>query len=103
MATAKIHQRVSPATCAAFPSTRGDWLTEPRTPGDYSTIKELASAEKINPSYLCRVLRVTLLARDFVEAIMDGRQREEVALPALMQGVAVVWGAIRVLTEAASS
>ena len=30
--------------------------------GSYNAIKELAAAEKINASYLCRVLRRTLLA-----------------------------------------
>ena len=59
-------------------------------------------AEKINASYLCRVLRLTLLAPDLVEAILDGRQPEECTLPVLMEGVAVVWGATRVLTEAPS-
>ena len=58
----------------------------------YSTITELAAAEKINASYLCRVLRLTLLAPDVVEAILDGRQGSEVTLPALMEGVAVTWG-----------
>ena len=58
----------------------------------YSTITELAAAEKINASYLCRVLRLTLLAPDIVEAIMDGRQGSEVTLPGLMEGVAVGWG-----------
>ena len=60
--------------------------------GSYSTIKELAAAEKINASYLCRVLRLTLLAPDVVEAILDGRQGDEVTLPTLMEGVAVEWG-----------
>ena len=57
----------------------------------YSTITELAAAEKINASYLCRVLMLTLLAPDIVEAIMDGRQGSEVMLPVLMEGVAVEW------------
>ena len=57
----------------------------------YSTLKELEAAEKINASCLCRVLRLTLLAPDVVETILDGRQPEEVTLPQLMQGVAVVW------------
>ena len=35
---------------------------------------ELAEAEKINQSYLCRVLRLTLLDSDIVEAILDGMQ-----------------------------
>ncbi len=59
--------------------------------GSYSTIKELAAAEKINASYLCRVLRLTLLAPDVVDAILDGRQGEEVTLPGLLEGVAVEW------------
>ena len=59
--------------------------------GSYNAIKELAAAEKINASYLCRVLRRTLLAPDVVEAILDGRQTEKVTLPVLMEGVAVVW------------
>ena len=58
--------------------------------GSYNTIKELPAAEKINASYLCRVLRQTLLAPTLVEAILDGRQGEEVTLPFLMEGVAVV-------------
>jgi hypothetical protein len=59
--------------------------------GSYSTIKELAAAEKINASYLCRVLRLTLLAPAIVEAILDGWQPEGMALPVLMEGVAVEW------------
>jgi len=59
--------------------------------GSYSTIKELAASEKINASYMCRVMRLTLLAPDLVEAILDGRQPEGMTLPALMKGVAVEW------------
>ena len=50
-------------------------------------LSQLAKAEKINASYLCRVLRLTLLAPDLVEAILDGRQ--PVALPRLLK----VWPA----------
>src|SRR5712692_4546474 len=32
--------------------------------GEYASMSELAKAEKINFSYLCRVLRLTLLAPD---------------------------------------
>ena len=42
--------------------------------GKYGSVTELAAAEKINQSYLCRVMRLTLLAPDIVEAILDGRQ-----------------------------
>ena len=52
-------------------------------------VTELAEAEKIDRSYLCRVLRLTLLAPETVEAIMDGRQPDGVTLPGLMKGFAV--------------
>ena len=42
--------------------------------GDHTTITELADAEKINHSYLSRVLRLTLLAPDIVESIINGNQ-----------------------------
>jgi hypothetical protein len=59
--------------------------------GRYATVKELAAAERINASYVCRTLRLTLLAPDIVEAILDGRQAEGTTLPGLMQGVTVEW------------
>ena len=59
--------------------------------GRYGTITELAAAEKINESYVSRVLQLTLLAPDIVEAILDGRQTENVTLPMLMQPFSVEW------------
>ena len=59
--------------------------------GRFSTINELAAAEKINSSYVSRVLRLTLLAPDIVEAILDGRQPEGMTLPALMEPFPVAW------------
>jgi hypothetical protein len=41
--------------------------------GEYGTLAELAAAERISCSYVCRVLRLTLLAPDIVERILDGR------------------------------
>ena len=52
-----------------------------------ASITELAAAEKIDRSYLCRVLRLTLLAPELVEAVMDGRQPEGATLPVLMKVV----------------
>ena len=59
--------------------------------GDYATLQELAMAEKINTSYLSRVLRLTLLAPDIVEAILDGRQSEGLQLDALLKPFPVEW------------
>ena len=61
--------------------------------GRYASIAELAWAEKINASYACRVLRLTLLAPDIVEAILDGRQVQEMTLPVLMAAFPIDWRA----------
>ena len=59
--------------------------------GRFATIDELATAEKINSSYVSRVLRLTLLAPDIVEAILDGRQAPGLDLPRLLAGFALAW------------
>ncbi len=40
----------------------------------------MAAAEKINSSYVSRLLRLTFLAPDIVEAILDRRQPEGMTL-----------------------
>ena len=59
--------------------------------GEYATIVELAALEGIAPSYMTRVLRLTLLAPDVVEAILDGRSRREVALAQTLAPFPVEW------------
>ena len=59
--------------------------------GRYSTLAELAAAEKINASYVSRVLRLTLLAPVIVEAILEGRQPADMTLALLMQPFGVLW------------
>jgi hypothetical protein len=59
--------------------------------GEYSTIREIAAAEKINESYIGRVLRLTLLAPNIVEAILGGRQPMQMTLAGLMRPFAVGW------------
>ena len=59
--------------------------------GRYGTIKEIARAEKINPSYVSRVLRLTLLAPDLVEALVHGRQNSTMSLHNLMKPFPVEW------------
>ncbi len=59
--------------------------------GVYATIDEMAAAERINASYVCRVLRLTLLAPDIVEAVLDGRQPAEMTLAVLMKPFPVEW------------
>jgi hypothetical protein len=58
-----------------------------------TSIEELAKAERINPSYLARVLRFTLLAPESVESILDGRHDpERVPLERLMRPFPALWG-----------
>lgn len=63
--------------------------------GEFATIGELAEHERIALSYMTRVLRLTLLAPDLVEAILDGRQRSELTLPRLLEPFPAEWGAQR--------
>jgi hypothetical protein len=58
----------------------------------YGSAAELAAAEKLNESYVSRILRLTLLAPDVVEAILDGRQAPEMTLPILLGTFPVEWG-----------
>ena len=60
--------------------------------GRYASISEMAAAEKIERGYLGTLLRLTLLAPEMVESILNERQPEGVTLPALLEGVPVGWG-----------
>ena len=66
--------------------------------GRYGSVSDIARAEKIDRTYTGDILRLTLLARDIVEAIVEGRQPAEMALPLLMKPFAVVWGELVTLT-----
>ncbi len=60
--------------------------------GVVSTVGEIATREKINKSYVSRIVRLTLLAPAIVEAILDGRQPAAVTLSVLMEPFPVEWG-----------
>ena len=71
--------------------------------GAYGTVEEIAAAKKINSSYVSRVLRLTLLAPDIVEAILDGRQGPEITMARLMKPFPVEWeGQLQLLGVEAS-
>lgn len=59
--------------------------------GAHATIEDLAKAEKINASYVSRILRLTLLAPEIIEAILDGRQARDLQLEALLKPMPVEW------------
>lgn len=64
--------------------------------GQYASVAQLAAAEKINESYVCRVLRLTLLAPDLVELILDGRQPTELQMDELLKPLSAEWNRQRV-------
>jgi hypothetical protein len=59
--------------------------------GRYATITDLAAHEGIAPSYLTRILRLTLLAPDIVDTILEGRQGPDMTLARLMDGFPEEW------------
>ncbi len=63
--------------------------------GEFATIVELAESEGIACSYMTRVLRLTLLSPDLVEAILDGRQPATLQLDTLLKPFPSEWMAQR--------
>jgi uncharacterized membrane protein YebE (DUF533 family) len=65
--------------------------------GRYASITEMAEAERIERGYLGSLLRLTLLAPDLVEAILQGRQSEAMRLPTRLASIDPVWEVQRTL------
>jgi hypothetical protein len=59
--------------------------------GQYASISEMAAAERIERGYLGSLLRLTLLAPDIVEAILNGRASSTIGLSALIAPIPEVW------------
>jgi hypothetical protein len=59
--------------------------------GEYSSITELSHGEKVNESYVYRLLRLTLLAPEIVETILNGRQPNDLQLSQLLRPLPASW------------
>jgi hypothetical protein len=59
--------------------------------GRYASISEMAAGQRLDRGYLGRVLQLTLLAPDIVEAILDGVQPEDLTLPRLIKPFPLEW------------
>ncbi|WLB53910.1 hypothetical protein [Bradyrhizobium japonicum] len=57
----------------------------------FGSVRELAKAEKINESYLCRVLRLTLLSPAITDAILNGLQPNGLELAQLLKSIPLEW------------
>jgi hypothetical protein len=64
--------------------------------GEYTTMAELAEREGIAPSYMTRVMRLTLLAPDIVDAILDGKQGSAVTLVQMLEPFPQEWDQQRI-------
>jgi hypothetical protein len=65
--------------------------------GRYRSAGELAEAEGITRSFVNRLLRLTLLAPDIQEAILDGRQPKAMQLEDLIRAMPSSWNEQREL------
>ncbi|NQV59023.1 MAG: hypothetical protein HQ502_05105 [Alphaproteobacteria bacterium] len=63
--------------------------------GQFTTITELATHEKMALTYMTRVLRLSLLSPEVVEMILDGRQPPEMTLAVLLEPFSVEWNGQR--------
>jgi len=59
--------------------------------GEFATIGELAQREGVAPSYMTRVLRLTLLAPDIVLAMLDGKQGSGLTLARVLEPFPLEW------------
>lgn len=59
--------------------------------GVYATVAEMADAEGIAPSYVSRVLRLTLLPPELVETILEGQHSVDLVLPDLLTLRSALW------------
>jgi len=59
--------------------------------GDYATIRDIEKAEGVTNSFVSRLLKLTLLAPDIIEAILDGRQPRALQLESIAYGIPAYW------------
>ena len=59
--------------------------------GHFATIQEIAEAENINASYVSRLLRMTLLAPEIVEAILAGTQPAGLTRAKVLKPFSMEW------------
>ncbi|WMS41834.1 hypothetical protein RDV64_17435 [Acuticoccus sp. MNP-M23] len=71
--------------------------------GEYATLRELATAERINPSYVSRVLRLTLLSPTLVENALNGTQAVTLDFQSLSKPFSADWNEQARLLERSSS
>lgn len=87
---------VAPVTTRADPTLvkalgRGCRYQRMLDEGRYASISEMAAAERIERGYLGTLLRLTLLAPDLVEAVLNGRHPTDLQLSAMTRNSPFPW------------
>jgi hypothetical protein len=59
--------------------------------GEYASISELADRERIAFTYIARLLRLSLLSPEVVDAVLSGRQPGTITLVSLMRPFPLDW------------
>ena len=59
--------------------------------GEFASISELAEKEGIAFTYMARLMRLSLLSPELVDAVMDGRQPAHITLANLMDPFPADW------------
>jgi hypothetical protein len=59
--------------------------------GEYASLEDLAAANGVDRTYVGRILRLTSLAPEIVERILDGDEPEGISLAKLRNDFSVAW------------
>jgi hypothetical protein len=59
--------------------------------GEYATLEDLASANKVDRTYIGRILQLTSLSPAIVEQIIAGSEPVGISLRQLRKGIPLVW------------
>lgn len=59
--------------------------------GTYTSMEEMAAAEKISPSYISRILRLSYLSPTIVQAIVEGRHPAHLTMKDLLVPFPLAW------------
>lgn len=89
MGAAPARVRADPALVKA-PARARRWK-RPLEGGRHGSLSEPAKVARTDRSRLGRTLRLAPLAPDIVEAVLDGRQPADIALPALLEPLPSGW------------
>ncbi|MHB9038651.1 MAG: hypothetical protein ACYC64_18535 [Armatimonadota bacterium] len=75
----------------ALAITRAHRWKELINSGKFASISELAQSIGMDASYAARIYRLTLLAPDIIEAILDGNEPEGLSMRILSQPIPLDW------------